>query len=73
MNNTEMRRFQLQRSEDISGMSGVGVVAEGVEFSDGTVVMKWRSIYSSTVIYPNIKDMEHIHSHEGRTTIQWID
>jgi hypothetical protein len=26
------RRFILQRNEDVSGMSGTGIVAEGVEF-----------------------------------------
>lgn len=34
-----MRRFELHREEDVSGVSGTGVVAEGVAFSDGRVLM----------------------------------
>lgn len=68
-----MRRFQLQRNEDVSGMSGVGVVAEGVEFSDGRVSMTWLSTHTSMVIYQNIKEVNTIHGHEGRTTVVWLD
>jgi hypothetical protein len=35
-----MRLFLLIRNEDVSGVSGTGIVAEGVEFSDGTVAMR---------------------------------
>src|SRR4051794_16547249 len=34
-------RFELHRDQDISGVSGVGVVAEGVAFTDGTVALRW--------------------------------
>ena len=30
-----MNSFILRRLEDVSGVSGTGVVAEGVEFSNG--------------------------------------
>lgn len=36
-----MRPFHFQRVEDESGTSGTGIVAEGVEFSDGSVVLHW--------------------------------
>lgn len=36
-----MRTFVLRRNEDISGVSGVGIVAEGIEFSDGVVALRW--------------------------------
>jgi len=36
-----MRRFLLVRDCDPSGVSGTGIVAEGVQFSDGTAVMHW--------------------------------
>lgn len=32
-----VRRFHLVRAEDVSGTSGVGTVAEGVEWSNGWV------------------------------------
>lgn len=35
-----MNRFELVRDVDVTGISGTGVVAEGVEFSDGTVALR---------------------------------
>ncbi len=68
-----MRRFYLLRLEDVSGVSGTGVVAEGVVFSTGKVVLSWRSEYESVTIYDSLPDLEAIHGHEGRTRIQWLD
>lgn len=70
---TNMRRFILHRDEDASGVSGVGVVAEGVEFSSGWVALTWLSALSCVAFYQNVKEVEAIHGHEGRTTIKWID
>lgn len=70
---TEMRRFVLVREEDVSGVSGVGIVAEGIEFSEGTVAMKWLTPYATIEIAQNIKDVEHVHGHDGRTVVVWID
>lgn len=67
------RRFLLRRNEDMSGVSGTGVVAEGIEFTDGTTVLRWLTHYSSTNIYDTIKSLDGIHGHEGRTIIEWID
>lgn len=36
-----MRRFVMQRTYDASGVSGTGVVLEGVLFSTGVVVIHW--------------------------------
>lgn len=68
-----MRRFLLHRREDASGVSGTGYVAEGIEFSDGSVVMRWRFDDGATNFYRSIKDVERIHGHEGRTEIEWVD
>lgn len=70
---TTMRRFVLERDEDVSGMSGTGVVAEGCEFSSGLVTMTWLSHFTSVVFYQNIKEVQTIHGHEGRTRIAWLD
>lgn len=72
MTNT-MRLFHLVRDKDISGVSGTGIVAEGVEFTSGTVVMTWLTMHHSVVVYPNIKELEAIHGHEGNTKVVWID
>ena len=42
---TAPRAFVLQRNEDETGVSGTGIVAEGVEFSDGTVALRWTSAW----------------------------
>lgn len=68
-----MRRFILCRDDDVSGLSGIGHVAEGVEFWDGTCAMHWRTKIRSTTVYANVRDLNAIHSHEGKTTIKWLD
>ena len=64
--------FVLQRSEDVSGTSGTGIVAEGVEFSDGTCVLHWISQLHSIEICGNMHVVEAIHSHEGKTKVVYL-
>ena len=61
--------FHLQRDKDVSGISGTGKVAEGIEFSDGTVVVHWLSHTSSTTVYENMKQVDTIHGHDGATRV----
>lgn len=69
-----IRRFHLERKEDVHGVSGTGRVAEGVEFTNGVVAMSWRHTdFPSTTIFPNIHCVEGIHGHEGRTVVVWED
>lgn len=68
-----MRRFHLERSDDVSGVSGTGVVAEGIEFTDGHCAMRWRTDTASTALYDNAEDLLAIHGHEGRTRMVWLD
>lgn len=69
----KMRRFVLDRIEDPTGMSGTGVVAEGVRFTDGTAVLRWITTLTSTAIYDTVDELIHIHGHGGTTQIVWID
>lgn len=66
-------RFYLQRNKDISGVSGVGIVADGVQFEGGPCVMKWRGKLSGIEITPNVETMLAIHGHEGSTVVVWVD
>jgi hypothetical protein len=68
-----MRRFTLTRVDDVNGVSGCGVVADGVVFTDGAVVLRWRSDTPSTVLYNRLEDMSRVHLHNGRTFVSWID
>ena len=68
-----MRRFILARTEDVSGISGTGTVAEGIMFSTGRAVLQWVTRLRSVAVYDSIEDVEAIHGHDGRTAIQWVD
>lgn len=71
--NLFMRRFYLNRKEDETGVSGTGIIAEGVEFSNKRIALTWKTQYTSYVFYDSIKDVEHIHGHNGKTELVWID
>lgn len=68
-----MRRFVLQRDIDVSGVSGTGVVAEGVQFSDGRVATRWRGTVAQTCVWDRIEDLVAIHGHGGATRVVWVD
>lgn len=70
------RRFVLNRKEDHSGVSGTGVVAHGVQFPDGAVVLRWSvgdEETRSTVNWSGIDAVKRIHGHDGSTTVEWVD
>ena len=67
------RLFVLDRMEDETGQSGTGVVAQGIEFGDGAAALVWQTELPSMVTYPNIKRVEKIHGHGGRTVIRFSD
>lgn len=67
------RIFQLHRYTDITGASGTGIVADGVQFDDGTVVIRWRGQLPSTVIWEDIAHAEAVHAHGGATEFVWLD
>lgn len=76
INNTKeltMRRFQLVRTADITGVSGTGVVADGCQFEDGKVAIRWRGERPSTVVWDRIEDALHVHGHAGSTQFRWLD
>ena len=69
-----MRRFQLVRLVDLTGISGTGVVAEGVAFSDGSCALRWLTgEHRSTALHDSVRSVRSVHGHEGRTRIEWLD
>ena len=74
-----MRRFYLLRKEDPTGVSGEGVVVEGVLFPNGTAVIRWLSHISSVSIYhgdgerTGIDEICEVHGHNGCTEVVWVD
>lgn len=70
----EFRRFVLERTEDPTGVSGIGTVAEGVQFNDGRITLRWCvGEHRSTVNWDSTEAIEAIHGHDGRTKIRWLD
>lgn len=67
-----MRTFQLHRDVDESGISGTGVVAEGVHFTNDKVAITWLTQYTSVAIYDSMETVEAIHGHGGKTRIVWL-
>lgn len=71
--------FVVQRDEDVSGISGEGIVAEGVQFSDGWVVTHWLDQppmnEPKTDVWHNkgAAPFRKIHGHGGSTRILWAD
>lgn len=69
-----MRKFHFLREKDISSVSGVGVVAEGVLFVEtGQSVVHWLGEHGSINIYSSLSDVEFIHGHNGSTKIIFDD
>lgn len=69
-----MRRFNLIRNEDSTGISGTGIVAEGVEFTSGICVLSWNNeIKYKTAVYDSIDIVKSLHGHNGKTVIKWVD
>ena len=70
---TRMRTFYLNRKEDETGISGTGIVAEGIEFSNGKCAMAWITPYTSVAVYDSVRQLEQIHGHNGKTDVVWCD
>jgi hypothetical protein len=70
-----VRRFELHRFADVTGVSGTGVVAEGVEFEDGVVCLHWCGQWPSSIVHyeRGMEAVEHVHGHGGDTRIVFID
>lgn len=67
------RRFVLVRHVDVSGVSGTGIVAEGIEWTDKTVTLHWLGDRPSTTVWNSIDDVEAIHGHSGLTVLEFLD
>ena len=66
-------RFHLVRFKDVNDVSGTGLVAEGVVFSDGQAVLKWLRPPYALGVYASIFELLAVHGHDGQTVIEWVD
>ena len=67
-----MKCFYLNRLIDVSGVSGTGIVAEGVQFENGKCALAWLTESPSVAVYDSLADVEKIHGHQGDTQIVWL-
>lgn len=76
-----MRMGVLHRHTDVTGVSGTGIVAEFVEFTDGVVALRWLpagttrpdQVKPTTTIHDDIDSVEALHGHNGATVVVWLD
>lgn len=64
-----MQPFLLNRLEDVSGVSGTGIVAEGVVLHNGKCVLSWLTPNSSVAIYDSLEILIAIHCHDGKSNV----
>lgn len=67
--------FVLRRHHDVTGVSGTGIVADGVLFpaaGKGVAVVRWRGERGSTVVWDRISHVKEIHGHDGKTAIELV-
>ena len=64
-----MKIFYLNRTEDESGVSGTGRVAQGFIFDNGKVAITWLSDHPSVTVQDNIGEVHAIHGHGGKTEV----
>lgn len=64
-----MKLFYLIRNKDISGNSGTGVVAQGVEFDNGKCAMTWLTETLTMTTFDKFSDIELLHGHGGMTEV----
>jgi hypothetical protein len=68
-----VRMFELHRETDLTGVSGVGIVAEGVQFGNGRAALCWLTEHTSVAVYDDMGSLEAIHGHHGATKVVWLD
>ncbi len=65
-----MKKFYLLRHEDVNGLSGTGVVAEGVLFDFGMGSLNWLTDEPTVTVFTRgYKGIRKLHGHNDKTEI----
>lgn len=68
------RRFALHRRRDLSGVSGIGLVAFGTVYPTGRTTLAWcAGDVASVTVYDSVDQVLKIHGHDGATNLVWLD
>lgn len=70
-------RFKLVRTTDITGISGTGEIAVGIQWPDGTCHLFWLKSETSGY-YKSVEQLKQIHcyndaSGQPNARVEWID
>ena len=68
--------FTVCRQNDESGVSGTGVIIEGVQYATGQVVLHWLTPVprGSIAIFESLNDFKKVNPHpDNKTIITWSD
>lgn len=71
-----MKRIELHRDVDETGISGTGLVAEGVWWVESNIIaLRWLSAWPTSVVFHErgMESIEAVHGHNGKTRIVVID
>lgn len=66
-----VKTFKLVRDCDVTGVSGTGVVAEGVTFQSGQTVICWMRPPYTISVFSSPDAVLGVHGHGGNTKIVW--
>ncbi len=66
-----VKTFKLVRDCDVTGVSGTGVVAEGVTFNSGQTVICWMRPPYTVSVFSSPDAVLGVHGHGGNTRIVW--
>jgi len=82
------RAFYLLRLHDVHGVSGEGIVADGIQheqewcfdfpdgrlsFAPGWCELAWRGTLPSTSLWRSVDVLMGVHGHHGATVLVWKD
>lgn len=67
-----IRKFDLVRQVDVTGVSGCGRVAHGWTLPFGMALLVWPGTWPTCTLHlRGAKSVEAIHGHSGSTRIEW--
>ena len=64
--NVSLNWFALDRQEDVTGISGTGIIAFALVLEHGVLVF-WDTGFQTMSWYPDMETVLNIHGHDGRT------
>jgi len=71
-----MKLFELHKAKVVDGHLNTYAVAEGVEYTDGTVAMRWLGENPTSVTHDSMESVNRIHVHasglSGAQSVVWI-